>query len=90
LAKSIGHQHVLEPEHLIEQRRELLAPAALEVEQIGLVHPGGHQVAMRPATRAFFNGRYGRGAIGFGLLPPVIQAFRGHAAFRRVPERWEF
>jgi DNA polymerase IV len=36
------------------------------------------------------NTRYGRGAIGFGLLPPAVRAFSGHAAFRRVPERWEF
>jgi DNA polymerase-4 len=36
------------------------------------------------------NDRYGRGAIGFGLLPADVRAFRGHAAFRRVPERWEF
>jgi hypothetical protein len=36
------------------------------------------------------NGRYGRGVIGFGLLPPTVRAFSGHAAFRRVPERWEF
>jgi hypothetical protein len=36
------------------------------------------------------NTRYGRGAIGFGLLPPTVRAFSGHAAFLRVPERWEF
>jgi DNA polymerase-4 len=36
------------------------------------------------------NDRYGRGAIGFGLLPADVRAFRGHAAFRRVPEAWEF
>src|SRR5271155_619310 len=36
------------------------------------------------------NTRYGRGAIGFGLLPPTVRAFSGHAAFTRVPERWEF
>jgi hypothetical protein len=36
------------------------------------------------------NDRYGRGAIGFGLLPPDVRAFRGHAAFHRVPEAWEF
>jgi hypothetical protein len=36
------------------------------------------------------NTRYGRGAIGFGLLPPTVWAFSGHAAFRRVPEGWEF
>jgi hypothetical protein len=36
------------------------------------------------------NDRYGRCAIGFGLLPPEVRAFKGHAAFHRVPERWEF
>jgi DNA polymerase-4 len=36
------------------------------------------------------NDRYGRGAIGFGLLPPDVRALRGHAAFHRVPEAWEF
>jgi DNA polymerase IV len=36
------------------------------------------------------NDRYGRCAIGFGLLPPEVRAFKGHAAFRRVPESWEF
>ena len=36
------------------------------------------------------NDRYGRGAIGFGLLPPEVRAFKGHAAFHRVPESWEF
>jgi hypothetical protein len=36
------------------------------------------------------NDRYGRCAIGFGLLPPDVTAFKGHAAFHRVPESWEF
>jgi DNA polymerase-4 len=36
------------------------------------------------------NDRYGRSAIGFGLFPPDVRAFKGHAAFHRVPERWEF
>jgi hypothetical protein len=27
------------------------------------------------------NARYGRGAIGFGLLPLTVRAFSGHAAF---------
>ena len=36
------------------------------------------------------NDRYGRCAIGFGVLPPDVRAFKGHAAFRRVPEAWEF
>ena len=36
------------------------------------------------------NDRYGRCAIGFGLFPPDVRAFKGHAAFHRVPESWEF
>ena len=36
------------------------------------------------------NDRYGRCAIGFGLFPPDVRAFKGHAGFNRVPERWEF
>jgi len=36
------------------------------------------------------NDRYGRCAIAFGLLPPDVRAFKGHAAFHRVPESWEF
>jgi hypothetical protein len=36
------------------------------------------------------NDRYGRCAIGFGLLPPDVRTFKGHAAFHRVPESWEF
>jgi hypothetical protein len=26
----------------------------------------------------------------FGLFPPDVRAFKGHAAFHRVPESWEF
>ena len=36
------------------------------------------------------NDRYGRCAIGFGLFPAGVRAFKGHAAFHRVPESWEF
>jgi DNA polymerase IV len=36
------------------------------------------------------NDRYGRCAIGFGLFPPDVRAFKGHAAFHRVPESLEF
>jgi hypothetical protein len=36
------------------------------------------------------NDRYGRSTIGFGLLPPEVRAFKGHAAFQRVPESWGF
>src|ERR1700730_14323587 len=36
------------------------------------------------------NDRYGRCAIGFGLFPPDVRAFKGHAAFHRVPESRSF
>ena len=36
------------------------------------------------------NHRYGRCAIGFALFPPGVRAFKGHAAFHRVPESCEF
>ena len=36
------------------------------------------------------NDRYGRCAIGFGHFPPGVRAIKGHAAYHRVPERWEF
>jgi DNA polymerase-4 len=36
------------------------------------------------------NDRYGRYAIGFGLFPLGVRSFKGHAAFHRVPESWEF
>jgi DNA polymerase IV len=36
------------------------------------------------------NDRYGRCSIGFGLFPSDVRAFKGHAAFHHVPERWEF
>jgi hypothetical protein len=36
------------------------------------------------------NDRYCRCSIGFGLFPRDVRAFKGHAAFHRVPERWEF
>jgi hypothetical protein len=36
------------------------------------------------------NDRYGRCAVAFGLFPPGVRAFKGHAAFHRVPKKWEF
>jgi hypothetical protein len=36
------------------------------------------------------NDRYGRCTIGFGLFPADVRAFKGHAGFNRVTERWEF
>jgi hypothetical protein len=29
-------------------------------------------------------------AIGFGLSPPDVREFKGHATFHWVPESWEF
>jgi len=40
--------------------------------------------------RPRINDRYGRCSIGFGLFPAEVRAFKGHAAFHRVPQRWEF
>jgi DNA polymerase-4 len=36
------------------------------------------------------NNKYGRCTIGLGLLPEKVRQFKGHAAFSRVPELWEF
>ena len=36
------------------------------------------------------NDRYGRCSIGFGLFPRDVRAFKGHAAFHRVPESGSF
>jgi len=36
------------------------------------------------------NDRYGHCAIGFGLFPPNVRAFKGYAAFHRVPKSREF
>jgi hypothetical protein len=36
------------------------------------------------------NDRCGRCSIGFGLFPREVRAFKGHAAFHRVPQAWEF
>jgi len=40
--------------------------------------------------RGRINDRCGRCSIGFGLFPSDVRAFKGHAAFHRVPEKWEF
>jgi hypothetical protein len=53
----------------------------------------GTKVTTRPKLSPMIdriNDRYGRCAIGFGLLPPDVRAFKGHAAFHRVPVSWEF
>jgi hypothetical protein len=63
-----------------------LVPAARH--QLDLFDHHKHQKLLLVVDR--INDRYGRGATGFGLLPPDVRAFRGHAAFHRVPEAWEF
>jgi DNA polymerase IV len=73
-------------------------PLSVGVVLLDLVPAGRHQLDLFEHHKRLrlsplidrINDRYGRGAIGFGLIPPDIRAFRGHAAFRRVPERWEF
>jgi hypothetical protein len=47
---------------------------------------GATSSSSRNGTNCRINHRYGRGAIGFGLLPSDVRAFTGDAAFHRVPE----
>jgi DNA polymerase IV len=75
-------------------------PLSVGVVLLDLVSAGRHQPDLFEVANPHrqklspliddINDRYGRCTIGFGLLPPDMRAFRGHAAFRRVPERWEF
>jgi DNA polymerase-4 len=73
-------------------------PLSVGVVLLDLVPAASHQLDLFEHHRRQklspvvdrINDRYGRGAIGFGLPPPDVQAFRGHAAFHRVPEAWEF
>jgi DNA polymerase IV len=73
-------------------------PLSVGVVLLDLVPASVHQPDLFEAVRSQklsplidrINDRYGRCAIGFGLLPPDVRAFKGHAAFSRVPERWEF
>jgi len=74
-------------------------PLTVSVVLMGLVPASGHQpdlFADNPRRHKLsslvdnINDRYGRGAIGFGLMPSKVREFRGHAAFQRVPEAWEF
>jgi DNA polymerase IV len=73
-------------------------PLSVGVVLLDLVPAGAHQPDLFDAARRQklsplidrINDRYGRCAIGFGLLPPDVRAFKGHAAFHRVPESWEF
>jgi hypothetical protein len=65
-----------------------LVPAAHHQPDLFDADSGRHQKLSPLIDR--INDRYGRRAIGFGLFPPDVRAFKGHAAFNRVPERWEF
>lgn len=74
-------------------------PLAVSVVLLGLVPEGEHQpdlFASDPRREKLsplvdrINSKFGRGAVGFGLISSKVREFRGHAAFRRVPEEWEF
>jgi DNA polymerase IV len=75
-------------------------PLSVGIVLLDLVPAGQHQPDLFAADNRRrqklsplvdrINDRYGRCTIGFGLLPPEVRAFRGHAAFPRVPESWEF
>jgi DNA polymerase IV len=75
-------------------------PLSVGIVLLDLVPAGQHQPDLFAADNRRrqklsplvdrINDRYGRCTIGFGLLPPEVQAFKGHAAFQRVPENWEF
>jgi hypothetical protein len=68
-------------------------PLSVGVVLLDLVPTGQHQPDLFDAANQWrqklspmidrINTRYGRGAVGFGLLPPTVRAFSGHAAFRR-------
>ena len=82
------------------QRVPAYKPLSIGVVLLDLIPASRHQLDLFEAANQRrqklsplidrINDRYGRCAIGFGLSPPDIRAFKGHAAFHRVPERWEF
>jgi hypothetical protein len=75
-------------------------PLSVGVVLLGLVPATRHQPDLFAADNQShqrlsplvdrINRRYGRCTIGFGLFPSEVREFKGHAAFRRVPESWEF
>jgi hypothetical protein len=75
-------------------------PLSVGIVLLDLVPAGQHQPDLFAADNRRrhklsplvdrINDRYGRCTIGFGLLPPEVRVFKGHAAFRRVPKSWEF
>jgi hypothetical protein len=86
-------------------RRALAPRAAVQAAErrSRAARPGSRRLASAGSVRADtdrrqklsplidrINDRYGRCSIGFGLFPRDVRAFKGHAAFHRVPEKWEF
>ena len=65
-----------------------LVPASRHQPDLFARDTSGHQQLSPLVDR--INRRYGRCTIGFGLFPTEVREFKGHAAFRRVPESWEF
>jgi hypothetical protein len=84
----------------IWQRVPRYKPLSVGVVLLDLVHADQHQPDLFAADTGRrqklsslidrINDRYGRCSIGFGLFPSDVRAFKGHAAFHRVPEKWEF
>ena len=74
----------------LSRRRRAARPGARRQHQPDLFAADNHRRQKLSPLIDRINDRYGRCAIGFGLLPPDVRAFKGHAAFHRVPERWEF
>ena len=82
------------------QRVPRYKPLSVGVVLLDLVPAGQHQPDLFAADNGRrqklsplidrINDRFGRCSIGFGLFLPDVRAFKGHAAFHRVPERWEF
>ena len=76
-----------------------MKPLAVSVVLLGLVPCSQHQpdlFATPPRQKKLsplidsLNQRFGRGTISYGLPPSGVEDFKGHAAFQRVPESWEF
>ncbi|MFY9287032.1 MAG: DNA polymerase [Alphaproteobacteria bacterium] len=74
-------------------------PKKITVLLLDLVHTSKHQpdlFATQPERKNLLplidkiNHRYGRNTISFGRVGDGVRSFTGHAAFQRVPERFEF
>ncbi|MBV8060193.1 MAG: hypothetical protein JO253_01535, partial [Alphaproteobacteria bacterium] len=72
-----------------------LVPAArhqLDLFTEGVMPAQSTAVQSRPLSPVMdkINGRFGRGAVTWGLHDQQVRRFTGHAAFQRVPDSWEF